>query len=550
MSELENEIRVQTLKNAVLHGGKAQPKAVMGKIMGRAKGQKPNELIKIVEKVVKEVNKLSIEEQKEEVEKLKISFEKVKKVEKGLIDLPEAEMDKVVTRAAPNPDGAIHVGNARQFVLSYLYAKKYNGRFVLRYDDTDPKTKRPEKIFYKWILEDLKWLGCKPDLIVYASDRMDVYYEFAYELLRNGNAYVCTCNPDKWKKLRDDKKACPCRDLKPEVNLERWHKMLDEYKEGQAVVRIKTDLKHPNPAVRDWPALRILEAKHPRVGSDYRVWPLYNFASAIDDHELGITHVIRGQEHTTNEVKQSYIYKHFGWKEPVAVHTGRLSLKGMVLSKSKTRNGIKSGEYCGWDDPRLGTIKALRRRGFHKETIVEVIKQVGLKTSDAIISLENLSAINKKIVDPKANRYFFVSNPVKIEVLKPLKKGLVKIPKHPDKPKSKRTLKVEKVLFIEKDDYKKLKGKSVRLLHLYNVKLSQKSKCVGTEVIQDMPKIHWVPKGQETKVKVVMPDDSIIKGLAEKNLSKEKVGAVVQFERFGFVRIDQKKPLVCYFGHK
>jgi glutamyl-tRNA synthetase len=172
--------------------------------------------------------------------------------------------------------------------------------------------------------------------------------------------------------------------------------MLDgTYPEGSAVMRVKTDLDHPNPAVRDWPALRIIDTvkyPHPRVGSKYRVWPLYNIAAGLDDHLLGITHIIRGKDHLTNGVRQEYLYKHLGWEYPQAIHYGRLKITGAFLSKSKIVAGIRDGTFNGWDDPRLATFAALRKRGITPEAIKKMIIDVGPKPADVTLSWENLYA--------------------------------------------------------------------------------------------------------------------------------------------------------------
>ena len=155
----------------------------------------------------------------------------------------------------------------------------YDGHFILRYEDTSAAVKPPIPEMYDAILEDLEWLGVKVDEKYIQSDRIEIYYEYAEKVLRDGNAYVCDCDVDEFRELYMAKKACPCRDLSPDEQLKRWNMMLDgTYKQGEAVVRIKTDLQDPNPAVRDWPALRISEAWHPRKGNKYRVWPLYNFS--------------------------------------------------------------------------------------------------------------------------------------------------------------------------------------------------------------------------------------------------------------------------------
>ncbi len=186
------------------------------------------------------------------------------------------------------------------------------------------------------------------------------------------------------------------------------------YKEGQAVFRVKTDLEDPNPAIRDWPAFRVIDTDrnpHPRVGSKFKVWPLYNLASGVDDHLLGITHVIRGKEHLTNMARQIFLYNYMGWKYPDDLHYGRLKVEGMILSKSKLMKAIDSGEYWGVDDPRLGTLVALRRRGYLPETIRKMMWDIGPKPVDVTISWDNLNSQNRKLIDPTSHRYYYVPDP-------------------------------------------------------------------------------------------------------------------------------------------
>jgi len=544
---IEKIVRKYALVNAIEHGGKALASSVLGLMLSEHTELRDRaaELKDIIEKEVEKINKMSLESQKEELESLG-GFERKKKEQReGLADLPDVKK-KFVVRFAPNPDGAIHIGNARSAILNYEYAKKYNGKFILRFDDTDPKVKVPEKKFYNYIRADLKWLGIKWDKEVIASKRLKIYYKYAEKIIKLGKAYVCTCG-EEWKEFRNKSQPCPCRDRKISENLEKWKKMREhKYKEGQAVLRIKTNLFDSNPAVRDWAAFRIVDnPKHPLV--ETHLWPLYNFASAIDDHEFGITHILRGQEHSTNETKQRYLYEHFGWEYPKTIILGRFSMSGFVLSKSKIREGIKKGIYSGWDDVRLGTLMALRRRGFQPEAIKKLIIDIGVKPSDVNIAIENLSGYNKKIIDRVANRYYFVSNPVKIEVKNNTIKK-VDVPIHPEK-KKKRIIKVGKIFFVDEDDYKKYHGTDVRLKGLFNIKLEKETTMTDFE-IRDNPKIQWVPE-QHVDVEVIKPE-GIVKGYGEINLLKTKPGEVVQFERFGFVRIEKicKKKIIAVFAHK
>ena len=322
--ELRELIRKTALLNAVQHDGKAQAGPIMGKLLGEKQElrAKVKELSALINEVLSEVNSLDFAKQKQIVEEnWPEAFKKEKVEEKRLPALPNADKYKqVVTRFSPNPDCVLHLGSARAILLSHEYARIYKGKFILRFEDTDPKVKKPSLEFYDSIRGDLAWLGCKVDEEYIQSDRIPIYYEYTERLLRDGNAYVCTCVPDEFRKKSLQSEPCNCRDLPPAEHLERWKRMLNGgYAEGEAVVRVKTDLNHPNPAVRDWPALRIIDTKkypHPRMGSKYRVWPLYNLAAGLDDHLLGITHIIRGKEHLTNGVRQEFMYRHLGWEVP------------------------------------------------------------------------------------------------------------------------------------------------------------------------------------------------------------------------------------------
>jgi glutamyl-tRNA synthetase len=592
--ELRELIRKSALLNAVQHDGKAQAGPIVGKILGEKAEYRTQvkELSALINEVLAEVNGLSVEKQKQIVEEnWPETFKKEKAEEKHLPPLPNAEKYKqIVTRFSPNPDCVLHLGSARAILLSHEYARIYKGKFILRFEDTDPKVKRPCLEFYDSIRGDLAWLGCKVDEEYIQSDRIPIYYEYADRLIRDGNAYVCTCVIDEFRKKTILSEPCPCRNLPPADHLERWRHMLDGvYTEGQAVVRVKTDLNHPNPAVRDWPALRIIDSEkypHPRVGSKYRVWPLYNMAAGLDDHLLGVTHIIRGKEHLTNGVRQEYMYKHLGWKYPEAIHYGRLKITGAFLSKSKIVAGIRAGEFTGFDDPRLATFAALRRRGITPEAIKKMIVDVGPRPQDATLSWENLYSYNKKILDPQCDRYFFVADPVQMKVKNVPKQFNAELPLYPDKPERGTrhytvapSGKEKAVTFwmTKKDAAHMEAGKVVRLMELFNVKIvafkRKGRKIIGapqnfsnevtveaefaSESYEDVRKvkaqlIHWIPMGTEFPCQVVMPDAVTVEGVAENACKKLKPTTMIQFERFGFVRIDEvtEEKLVAYYAHK
>ncbi|MBI4162691.1 MAG: glutamate--tRNA ligase [Candidatus Aenigmarchaeota archaeon] len=543
-----NLIRRYLLINATQHGGTVQTKSVLGMVLAD-KPELRAEVLQLkgeIDKVAYEINNMSINEQKKELDKLGGFTPAAKQEKKGL---PELDLGRegFVVRFAPNPDGALHLGNARPAVLCDEYAKKYKGKMILRFDDTDPKIKKPEKIYYKWVREDLKWLGVKIYKEVISSKRLKIYYKYAEDLVKMGKAYVCTCS-ETWKKLVNAGKACPCRNLDVKSQQKRWKMMLShKYKEGQAVLRIKTDLDAKNPAVREWPAMRIVDKpKHPL--SKANLWPLYNFASAIDDHLLNVTHIFRGQEHSTNETKQRYVYQYFRWNYPTVVTLGRFSMSDMVLSKSTIREGIEKKQFGGWDAPSLGTLKALRRRGFQPQALRNIIIDIGPKPSDVTISFENLASYNRKTVDSDANRFFFVEQPKKI-TLKGMKVKKVKVPLHPERERGFRNLDISNGVYIEQADFDQYKGLEVRLKNLCNVRLGETS-VYTSEDVKPIPKIQWVPM-KHIQVRVLVPG-RIVNGIAEMDITKAKAGDVVQFERFGFVSVEKVTPknVVVVFGHK
>jgi glutamyl-tRNA synthetase len=577
-NELRELIRKAALLNAVGHEGKAQAGAMIGKILGEKTELRSRikELSGVINSVVNEVNSLSLSEQKAIVEANWPETQKKEKAEeKKLPPLPNADKySKIVTRFSPNPDCVLHLGSARAILLSHEYARIYNGKFILRFEDTDPKIKRPSLEFYDSIRQDLKWLGCTVDEEYIQSDRLPIYYEYTEKLVGGNNAYVCECVPEVFRKMIIAKQACPCRELTADENLERWHKMLNGgYAEGQAVVRVKTDLENPNPAVRDWPALRVIDTKkypHPRVGSKYFVWPLYNLAAGIDDHLMGMTHIIRGKEHFTNMVRQKYMYQYLGWEYPQAIHYGRLKITGADLSKSKIAAGIKAGAYTGFDDPRLGTFAALRKRGITPEAIKKMIIEVGIKPNDVTLSWENLFSYNRKILDTTSNRYFFVAQPVEFKVIGVPKTFQTKLPLHPEQPEHGfREYTITPVgedkaasFWVSKKDAETMEPEKIfRLMELFNVKIENKTDNSVTakfasESYEDVRKIkvqliQWIPKGSEFPAQVVMPDASVTVGFAEADCKKLKPDAIIQFERFGFVRVNEVgEKIITYYAHK
>ena len=530
-------------KHVVLNAkkyGKANAKAVMGKVISE-NPQLRSIAKEVYERVIEIIEEFERLDEDKKIELFERYEEKrVEKKTHGLPPLPNAE--KVVMRFAPNPNGAATLGSARGIIVNSEYAKIYNGKFILRFDDTDPRTKRPMVEAYEWYLEDCEWLDAKPDEVVYASKRIGMYYDYAKRLIEMDKAYVCKCKREEFKRFKDLKAECPHRNRSVEENIEEWEKMLNgEYNEGEAVLRIKTDMKHKDPAVRDWVAFRIIYSDHPLVGDKFIVYPTLDFESAIEDHILGITHILRGKDLADSEKRQRYIYKYFNWNYPIVKLWGKVKIHEFgKLSTSSIRKGIESGKFKGWDDPRLPTIRALRRRGFEAEAIRKFILSLGVGENDVSVSMKNLYAENRKIVDRKANRYFFIWNPVKLEI-----EGLssfpeVALPLHPERDDV-RKLKSERCIYITKDDYDAFLGKVVRLKGFCNVRIEDgKAVFVGEDMglaKKGRNIIHWLPVNQAVKC-FVMGFDRDYEGFVEKNAKKD-VGNVVQFERFAFCRIER-----------
>lgn len=559
-------IEKYTLQNAVKYEAVPQEKAVLGKIMGIAphlRNRVPD-VTEAIREIAGNLNKTTPEEWRRKLsdvapDLLEEIFVK-KEPEKGLKALPNAEKGKVVMRFAPNPNGPPTIGSSRGMIVNSEYVKKYDGKFILRFDDTDPDQKRPMPEAYGWYVDDFKWLDVVPDKIIYASDRFDIYYSIAEQLIEAGHAYVCFCDGETFKSLKDKKQACPHRDATPEENMKHWKKMLaGDYEEREAVLRIKTDIQHKDPALRDWGAFRILKKDHPRpeIGDKYIVWPLLDFEGAIEDHLLQTTHIIRGKDLQDSGKRQKYIYDYLGWTYPVTLHWGRVRIEEFgKLSTSGIRRDIEAGIYTGWDDPRLPTVQAIRRRGIRPEALKKFMIEMGVGETDVSMSMESLYAENRKFVDPTAHRMFFVADPVELEI-DGYNGGIVKAPLHPGQPEM-REIKTGSTIVVTKEDAAEFReATKLRLKDLGNVEITSVSplkakyidNSMDTTKKEKMKIIHWAPI-DGIRVTVLGPDGNRT-GIGEKQITKE-LDKVVQFERFGFCRIDAVNgdEVIAYFAHK
>ena len=519
-------------------------------------------VLKEIEKVVKDTNISQEDAKKQLLELDPNALNKTKKNEGPLKELPNAKKGKVVLRIAPSPSGPLHIGHAYGTSLNYEYAKMYGGKLILRLEDTNP-----ENIYnkaYKLIEQDAQWLteNNVSDVILQSS-RLGNYYDYAEELVRKNKAYVCTCDADKFRELKAQGKACPCRALDKKENHLRYAKMFNEYAEGEAVLRLKTDIKDKNPAMRDFALMRINDHIHPKTKKEHRVWPLMVFSVAIDDHELGLTHVLNGKDQTDNARKESKIMEYLGWKPPVYKHWGFINFTDLQISKTKTKLAIEQGEYTGWDDIRLPYLAALKRRGYQPEAFRKYALKVGLSLNDKTVSKQEfwkmVNAFNKEIVEKKANRYFVVVDPVEITV-NGAKSKEVKMDLHPDYPKrGARILSAKKKIIIANSDLKNLKeGKIHRLMDYCNFIVSKGKFNFVSDEYESYKNaknkgsiIHWLPAEEKLSVSVLLEDGLVASGVGESALSKLKKGTLVQLERMYFARLDSVgKKLSFWYSHQ
>jgi glutamyl-tRNA synthetase len=582
--EIKRILWIRGLKNAVEFNGTPNKKAVMGKLMAQRKDlrSQSKKIIPILDEIIDEINKLSAESRKEKLLELDPhALDKIEKIEekKELPELPNlSKHDQVVMRLAPYPSGALHIGNARMIVLNDEYIKKHDGELILFYDDTigspkslrnSPKAKYVIPEAYDLIKEGLDWLGVKISKVYYKSDRLEIYNEYCEKLITDNLAYVCFCTAEVFRnQYKNPGKDCPHRSHSIDKNLEEWKNMLNgQYAETIAVVRLKTGMDQKDPALRDQIIMRISEAEHPRVGNKYLVWPMLEFSWAIDDHLIGVSHILRGADLIKEDFIEDFIWDHFNWQKAEFLHYGRIKFQEMKLSKTNARNNIQSGNFHGWDDPRTWSLQSLKKRGIRPEALKGSLLDLGLSMSGITFSVNWLYAKNKDIIDDISDRYFFVETPILLEIegfpyseysAKPLL-----LPTDPKKGTREITVKLENnklSLFIDLSDAKKLKsGQVIRLkdltnLEIISIEIENKlitSKYHSLELDREFSIIHWVPREEHVKVSILKPDGSLSKGIGEINISQIPMNETVQFERYGFVNPIEWKDenLFCYFTH-
>ncbi|MFH1398490.1 MAG: glutamate--tRNA ligase [Candidatus Woesearchaeota archaeon] len=558
---MDNLIRKYALQNAVRYEGKAQAGAVIGKVFSEKPNLDKKEVAKQVNLIVKEINKLSFDEQKKLLNDLAPELLEKKKGEERteLPPLKDAVEGKVVTRLPPEPSKYNHVGHALSFLINYMYAKKYKGKCILRFEDTNPAKAKQEYVDAMQI-DVLDYLGIKVDKTIFASDDMALFYSLAEKLTRAGKAYVCCCDIETMREKRHKGLVCECCQNCVELNLEKWQAMLNrKFAEGKAVLRLKGDMCADNHCMRDPVIFRVVADEHYRQGKKYSVWPVYDFENAVEDSVNKVTHVLRSSEFGNMRIElQAYIKELLGLPQQVVIHYSRYNIAGATTQGREIREMIEKKQIIGWDDPRLVTLRAMKRRGIDKRTYYELVHKVGLSLSDKKIDWSVIAAVNRKIIDPEVNRYFFVQDPklVKIENAPEQK---VELDLHPDFPeRGKRVFNTHNEFYICTEDFDVLKeGKLYRLMDCLNfMKKGAKLVFDSLEYAKFKEKgakiIHWLPKQDLISVEVMMPNATLVKGLGEPSLLNLKVGEVIQAQRFGFMRLDrvEKDKLTFWYTHK
>ncbi len=557
----EEVIFKETILNAYKYK-KANAKIVTQKIFAyypELRKEAKNLLPKIQEKVV-EINSYSWEKIEEIVtNNYSEDIETEEKKRDYLPEMKDAVQGKVKVRYPPEPSKAPHIGQMLSFCINHLVAERYAGKRVLRFDDTNPDTVKIE--FYEQFREAISWLGLPIDEEIIASNHMNTYYTKAREMLENEQAYVCKCDRETIAKLRDEQKRCSChKNHSIEKNIELFEKILENnFSPGEVIIRLKGDMESQNSALKDPVLLRISDTPHCLHGDKYILWPMYDFESPIMEHITKVTHIFRSIEFgKMREELQQTIAKRLGLNIPKIYEYSRFNIVGAPTKGREIRELVEKGIVSGWDDIRLVTFQALKKRGIQPQTITEIIKKVGTTKSTTTIDWSLINAINRKIIEPTTKHFFFVRNPIKINIINP-ERITKRISVHPyNSSLGTREINIYNRLYLDGDDSQLIQpGKILRMKDLYNIKIIEQkapeefeAEVLGNEMLTDIQKIQWVSEPVNVYVKKAdmlylnngINKDSLkyIQGYGEKHLRKLEVGSIVQLERFGYVIITDK----------
>lgn len=429
----------------------------------------------------------------------------------------------VHTRFPPEPNGYLHIGSAKAIYINYTTAKKYNGLFNLRYDDTNPTKEDTE--YVDSILEDLRWLGCEPTGgIYYGSDYFDQTYELAVGLIKEGKAFVCDLTKEEMSKYRgtltEPGIESPYRNRSVEENLDLFVRMKNgEFPDGSKTLRAKIDMSSPNINMRDPAIYRIVRAHHHRQGDKWCIYPMYDFAHPIQDALEGITYSLCSLEFENHRPLYDWVIENCfkGRLRPKQREFARLNVTYTVMSKRYLRKLVETGIADGWDDPRLPTLCALRRRGYTPNAIFNFIKRAGIAKTDSLVEIELLEACARDELNATAQRRVCILDPIKI-VIDNYPDDLVEHFPLPNNPTVEdagfRDLPFTKEIYIDRSDFAEVpppkffrlkSGGEVRLMGAYIIKCGDIVKDANGNIVE----IHCTA---DLEVRNGNPTDRKVKG--------------------------------------
>lgn len=569
-SDVSDLIKVEVLLNAKLYKGNPNEKAIMGKLLGKYSHlrSKAGEVKSIISEIVIEIQGWSVDKITKELQKLDPNAEishtqrkekQVKRRKEQKHELPElknAIKGKFVVRYAPDPSKYPHLGQGMNFLVNRIYADKYDGKVILRFDDTNPAIVK--KKFYDAIKEGLLWLGATWDQEVKASDYIDEFYDTTKEWIEKRYLYVCTCDGELVKTNRENSIICDQRSNSPTKNLEEFNKMLSgDYQAGDAIVRLVGDMETDNMVMRDPAMLRIVSDQHPLLEKFYPVFPMYDFESAFLEYKLGITHVIRsGEFGTMRQELQSTLITKFGGKVPVFFSFGRFNIQGSPTKGRVIRELVETEVVTGWDDIRLVTLAGIKKRGLHPDTARLIIQEAGLTSKNTQIAWQTVEAKSKELLEPISKRFFFIPNPIKV-VVESCETKKFELPIHPDHPEyGNRKFDITGNFYLSKDDSDNFTvGSLIRLKDLFNIKIKSIesdviiSEYAGDDIKAAKKKLQWITSDylpgklevpellQKSKKEINTESMGLIEGYFESSIAQVTEDDIIQLERVGYAKI-------------
>ena len=411
-------------------------------------------------------------------------------------DLEEGHYNHIQTRFPPEPNGYLHIGHAKSILLNYGLAQKYHGKFNMRFDDTNPTKEKAE--FVESIKKDIEWLGADwEDRLFFASDYFPQMYEAAIKLIKKGKAYVCDLNAEQIREYRgtltEPGKDSPYRDRTIEENLELFQNMKDgKYGDGEKVLRAKIDMASPNINMRDPILYRVAHMEHHRTGNTWCIYPMYDFAHPIEDAIEGVTHSICTLEFEDHRPLYDWVVRELEYPmPPKQIEFAKLYLTNVVTGKRYIKKLVEDGIVDGWDDPRLVSLSALRRRGYTPEAIRMFIELVGVSKSNSSVDYAMLEYCIREDLKLKKNRMMAVIDPIRLVIDNYPEEQVeyLEVANNQENPElGFRSVPFSKELYIEREDFMEeppkkyfrlFPGNEVRLMNGYFVK------CVGFEKDED-----------------------------------------------------------------